>query len=99
MRIDVVIIGAGPAGNWAAGRLAGAGLSVAVVEEHRQIGEPRFCTGILGAKAFDEFALPRGPIQRELCSAVIYSPLGRSARIGRETPQAYLMDRAVFDQA
>jgi len=99
MRYDVVIIGAGPAGNWAAGRLAAAGLSVAVVEEHRQVGEPRFCTGILGAKAFEEYALPRGPIQRALSSATIYSPSGRSAWIGRETPQAYLMDRALFDQA
>jgi len=99
MRADVVIVGAGPSGNWAAGRLAAAGLSVAVVEEHRRIGEPRFCTGILGAKAFDEFALPRAPIQRALSTAVVYSPAGRSARIGRETPQAYLMDRALFDQA
>jgi len=98
MRYDVVIIGAGPAGNWAAGRLAAAGLSVAVVEEHRRIGEPRFCTGILGAKAFDEYALPRRPIQRALSSAVIHSPCGRSVRIGRESPQAYLMDRALFDQ-
>jgi digeranylgeranylglycerophospholipid reductase len=99
MRYDVVIIGAGPAGNWAAGRMAAAGLSVAVVEEHRLVGEPRFCTGILGAKAFEDYALPRGPIQRALCSAMIHSPLGRSVRIGRETPQAYLMDRALFDQA
>jgi len=98
MRYDVVIIGAGPAGNWAAGRLADAGLSVAVVEEHRQVGEPRFCTGILGVKAFEEYALPCRPIQRVLSSATIHSPRGRSARIGRETPQAYLMDRALFDQ-
>ncbi|MBI3622025.1 MAG: NAD(P)/FAD-dependent oxidoreductase [Nitrospirae bacterium] len=98
MRYDVVIIGAGPAGNWAAGRLAAAGLAVAVVEEHRVIGEPRFCTGILGARGFDEFDLPGQAVQRALSSATIYSPLGRSVRISRETPQAYLMDRAVFDQ-
>jgi geranylgeranyl reductase family protein len=98
VQYDVVIIGAGPAGSWAAGRLAAAGLSVAVIEEHRVIGEPRFCTGILGARAFEEFDLPGRAVQRALCSATIHSPGGRSVRIGRETPQAYLMDRAVFDQ-
>jgi pyruvate/2-oxoglutarate dehydrogenase complex dihydrolipoamide dehydrogenase (E3) component len=39
---DVVIIGAGPAGEVCAGRLAGAGLEVAVVEEHLIGGECSF---------------------------------------------------------
>ena len=34
---DVVVIGAGPGGEVAAGRLAGAGLSVAIVED-RKVG-------------------------------------------------------------
>ena len=36
---DVVVVGAGPAGEVAAGRLAGAGLEVAIVEEHLVGGE------------------------------------------------------------
>jgi geranylgeranyl reductase family protein len=98
MRYDAVIIGAGPAGNWAAGRLAAAGLSVVVIEEHRIVGEPRFCTGILGARAFDDYPLPRGAIQGAFRSATILSPLGRSVRVARAEPQAYIMDRARFDQ-
>jgi pyruvate/2-oxoglutarate dehydrogenase complex dihydrolipoamide dehydrogenase (E3) component len=39
---DVVIIGAGPAGEVAAGRLAGAGLGVAIVERHLVGGECSF---------------------------------------------------------
>jgi geranylgeranyl reductase family protein len=98
MRYDVAVIGGGPAGSWAAGRLAAAGLSVAVIEEHRVVGEPRFCTGILGARAFDDYPLPRGAVQGALRSATIYAPTGRSVRMARSTPQAYIMDRARFDQ-
>ncbi|MDQ3067925.1 MAG: FAD-dependent oxidoreductase, partial [Actinomycetota bacterium] len=36
---DVIVIGAGPAGEVAAGRLADAGLEVAIVEEHLVGGE------------------------------------------------------------
>jgi len=39
---DVVLIGAGPAGEVAAGRLADGGLSVAVIEQHLIGGECSF---------------------------------------------------------
>ena len=94
---DVIVIGAGPAGSYAAGRLAGEGLSVTVIEEHPVIGEPRFCTGILGARAFEEFPLPREPIQGSLYSATVHSPLHRTVRIARSTPQAYILNRSEFD--
>ena len=41
-RYDVVVIGAGPAGEVAAGRLAKAGLDVAIVERHLVAGECSF---------------------------------------------------------
>ncbi len=39
---DVIVIGAGPAGEVAAGRLAHAGLDVAIVERHLVAGECSF---------------------------------------------------------
>ena len=37
---DVVVVGAGPAGGYAAGAIAKAGYEVALLEEHREVGEP-----------------------------------------------------------
>ncbi|MEK6874617.1 MAG: NAD(P)/FAD-dependent oxidoreductase [Nanoarchaeota archaeon] len=48
----VTIVGAGPAGNWAAYQLAKAGFRVSVFEEHETIGEPFQCTGILTSQLY-----------------------------------------------
>ncbi|MCX6772288.1 MAG: NAD(P)/FAD-dependent oxidoreductase, partial [Candidatus Micrarchaeota archaeon] len=40
---DIAVIGAGPAGTFAAYTAAKAGLTVGVFEEHEKIGEPVHC--------------------------------------------------------
>ena len=40
---DVVIVGAGPVGGYAAYRLAKNGISVLLLEEHSEIGKPFQC--------------------------------------------------------
>ena len=47
---DVIIVGAGPAGSFAAERLARAGVSVALVDG-RPPGEPKACGGGVTSKA------------------------------------------------
>ncbi len=49
---DVVVIGAGPAGNICAYMTAQAGLSTLVLEEHKEAGLFVNCTGIIGVEAF-----------------------------------------------
>ena len=52
----IVIIGAGPVGCYAAYLLAKKGKKVAVFEEHKKIGRPVHCTGIVTSsfgKIFD----------------------------------------------
>jgi digeranylgeranylglycerophospholipid reductase len=54
---DLVVIGAGPGGNFAALAAAKAGLSTVVLEEHEAIGQPVHCGECLSQTACDRLGL------------------------------------------
>ena len=97
--MDAVIVGAGPAGCECARRLAAAGYSVAVIEEHDSAGEPVHCTGIISAHAYEAFSLPLDPVQSELTAAELISPGGVCLRVDLNGTRAYTVDRRAVDLA
>jgi len=80
LSIDALVVGGGPAGLYAAWRLAHAGFAVVVCEEHEAIGSPAHCTGVVSAGSFDEFTLPRETILNSLTSVRFVSPAGLQVR-------------------
>ncbi len=96
MRYDVLIIGAGPAGNYLASILAGK-LNVAVVEKKNSFGG-KACTGIIGAENFERLGLPEEAVLNRLRGATFYSRI-QSFEIERKTPQAYVVDRKALEKA
>ncbi len=96
---DVVVIGAGPAGNICAYLTAKAGLSTLVVEEHEAAGLFVNCTGIIGVEAFDRFNLPTEPILSSLRTVTFYAPSGHSFRYDPGRPLAHVVSRQQFDHA
>lgn len=99
LSVDVLVVGAGPAGLFAAERLAKDGAHVLVCEEHDRVGDPAHCTGILASESFDEFDLPRETALNTLAAARFVSPSGLTVPYASGVPVATVIDRPAFDRA
>lgn len=100
MKYDAIVIGAGPSGLIAASEIAKAGHNVIVFEEHKSIGEPTHCAGLLSGSGLDSLALepPQNVIQNQVRGARIYSPSGEYIEIKRGRREAYVVNRILFDR-
>lgn len=72
--MNVGVVGAGPVGSYAAYLLAKKGHKVTVYEEHKKIGAPVQCTGILTQSINDVMNVPKKTITNTLKHARIISP-------------------------
>jgi digeranylgeranylglycerophospholipid reductase len=97
--LDVAIIGGGPGGLSAARRLAAAGRSVTVFEEHDRIGSPVHCTGVLAEDALASLDLPAGAVLNPLSTVRFVAPAGHSFDYTTATTEAVVIDREAFDNA
>jgi digeranylgeranylglycerophospholipid reductase len=96
---DVIIIGGGPIGSYAAGRLARLGYKVMVLERKQSIDEKVCCTGIVGQECVSSFAIDETVILRQANSAKLFSPTGSLLKLWREETQACILDRPAFNVA
>ena len=76
---DVIVIGGGPVGSYAAINLAKLGVKVTVFEEHPAIGFPSHCAGHLSIRSLRSmglYPLPEGIVENTFSAANFYSPAG-----------------------
>ena len=92
---DVIVIGAGPAGNIAARKLSSLGRRVLVLDSRINIGD-KLCTGIVGRECVDRYPPDPAHIFGEARSATVVAPSGKSYQIANAQPQGYIIDRVAF---
>lgn len=97
---DVVVVGAGPAGSFAALTAAKMGVEVTICEEHKEVGFPSHCPGHIGIKGLDKLELhvPEETIENRISSAAFYSPSGNEFRVNLSSPVTYVINRTMFDK-
>src|SRR5512136_1766635 len=96
--IDVVIIGAGPAGTCAAKRLAENGFSVKVYDKRAEIGSPKRCgEGLSEASQNFVGKIPERCIAQRMKGARLYAPNGRYLD-AILTEGGFILERKVFDK-
>ncbi|MCD4782952.1 MAG: NAD(P)/FAD-dependent oxidoreductase [Candidatus Eremiobacteraeota bacterium] len=94
---DCIIVGAGPAGSHTAAKLAKMGFSVIILEEHREIGIPAHCTGIVGENVITGFNIPENLILKRIDSVRVHSP--SKEKLILPTPiKPFVIDRVLFDR-
>ena len=92
---DVIVVGAGPAGNNAALGLARMGYGVTVIDWRHDVGD-KLCTGIVGQECIRRFPVDPSFVHRETASAQVAPPCGGSVRFEAATPQARIIDRVAY---
>ncbi|MFX1338479.1 MAG: geranylgeranyl reductase family protein [Promethearchaeota archaeon] len=96
-KFDVVIIGASISGNYLAFLLSKFNLNTAIIEEHREIGLPFQCAGIISKKLTQLIDLPENIILNQVKVAKIFSPSGIFIKLSGEE-QPYIIDRVALDK-
>ena len=95
---DIAVIGAGPAGLYAAYQLASAGLNVTVLDAQERIGENAVCSGVIGEEVFVRFGLPMRSVLNRICCIQAVSPAGKTLQYRSATPLAHVVDKSEFNR-
>ena len=95
---DVIVVGAGPAGNIAALRLSGMGYRVVVLDWRQQIGD-KLCTGIIGTECAEHYPIDQAHVYGEAKAATVVSPAGNRYQFARPDTHAFITNRVAYVEA
>ena len=92
---DVIVVGAGPAGNNTALGLATRGYTVTVIDWRQNIGD-KLCSGILGKECTTRYPPDPALVYRDARSASVLAPAAAKIHFETAVPQAQVVDRVAY---
>ena len=95
---DVAVVGAGPAGSRTARDLARAGLRVGLLEEHRTVGVPSHCSGLISLRTLREADIGEEAAIHRITGAFVHTQGGTEVALGGTETRAVAIDRVAWDQ-
>jgi digeranylgeranylglycerophospholipid reductase len=98
---DVIVVGGGAVGSFAALKLAKLGAKVTVFEEHETIGTPSHCAGHLSIgnlRNLGLYPLPGEIVENTFSKANFYSPSGFNFSVCLDNPVTCSVNREAFDR-
>lgn len=95
--MEIAVIGAGPIGLSIARNLSNLGYSVTVYEEHKLIGEPQHCAGVVSRNFIEKYVGSNAVLNR-FNRIKLYSPTNTSITLHRSSWFVGVIDRVVFDR-
>lgn len=99
-RFDAIVVGGSVGGLSFAGEAAKRGLSVLVLEEHDEIGEPEKCDGLVSLRGLRRYGLAPsgGSIQSSVREGVIHPPSGPECSVDARALEVVVIDRSRYDK-
>ena len=94
-KVDVLIVGAGPAGSSCAAAIANAGYTVVLLDKRATIGEPVQCAEYIPKLFIKELNLEKGFISNEITSMITYVDFKEA---NESNSPGYLINRQEFDR-
>ena len=94
--MEIAIIGGGPAGSFLAYSLAKEGKEVTVFEEHKEIGNPIQCSGVITQEIEKLISIPKSIIINKITKVRFYSPNGNFFET--KIKPDYVFDRSKLDK-
>src|SRR6266540_2199438 len=95
---DVAVVGAGPAASRTARNLARAGLRVRLLEEHRRVGVPSHCSGLISPRTLREAEIGEDAIIHRITGAFVHTANGGEVALGGGQTRAVAIDRVGWDE-